>query len=320
MPKKSVLGPIPSDLFGTFIAVNPMAMDKVSGKLCNLNCIYCDMGETKVSSLDCQKAVRQIEPIVEEVKARVRKAWFPIDSLVIIGEGEATLLNGLDDLMFELKKIGPPVSVLTNGTRLNKANVRQWLTMADKIVLTLDVVDPVSYRRICRPLTDDVPCGQALLDSISEFNAGFRGDLCLLTVFLAKLNDHPDHLEGLQKAVEHIKPSGLHLTTVRRTAFNSTVRPVSEAFLKKAEKMLDKAVAPEQPYPLVSFKPKVTKKDGVLEAIAEFIHSRPASFADIADAFWLQESDLSEYLDCLMAERRIDCKGLHHGSYYTRMI
>ena len=316
--RKMIFGPIPSSRFGNFLGVNPMTPDIVGDKVCNLNCVYCEIGPSKtMPPASGDMPGHPADRVLAEVDGFLKSSHSRIDHIVLVSDGEVTLCGGLGEMISGLRRYKIPVAVISNGARLGRPAIRDALAGADMVMLSLDTAEPDVYKKICRPLFPDMPSATELIEHYAAFGRMFGGELCLMTILAAGLNDRPEHLQSLQKAINRIKPQTVRLSTIGARPSASWAKAVSDKFLLEAAKALDRQVGAEvrAGYEAPSMP---TTAAGFLTAIVDFVASRPATYLDIADAFELKARDLNQYLDQLLTEGLIVRKEMPHGSYYTK--
>lgn len=210
-----VYGPVPSRRLGLSLGVNI-----IPRKTCTLDCIYCQCGLTTKKTVE-----RRSFYAVPDVIAAVRKsvALRRPDYLTFSGEGEPTLNKDIGRIIRRLKReFRLPVAVITNGTLLSDPAVRRDLYAADLVMPSLDAADQRTLAKVDRChrsiRVDDIIAG------LIAFRRRYRGRLWLEIMLCKGVNDSPEHLMKLRRAVADINPSLVQLNTV--------VRPPAESFAR----------------------------------------------------------------------------------------
>ena len=146
---KYIFGPVPSRRLGISLGI-----DLLQEKICTLNCVYCECGSTKVLTTDRHEFVPTKE-VLEELKDFLSQYEYP-DYITFSGSGEPTLHSGIGEIISFLKEEYPkiPVAVLTNGTLLSDAQVRNELMGADLVIPSIDSANESSFLKINRPQKD----------------------------------------------------------------------------------------------------------------------------------------------------------------------
>ena len=116
--RKYLYGPVPSRRLGLSCGI-----DIVPFKVCTLNCIYCQLGKTPLTTIERKEYV-PIEPVLSELKEALAEGM-EANYITIAGSGEPTLNSRLGELIDGIKKLtNIPIAILTNGTLLYREDVR----------------------------------------------------------------------------------------------------------------------------------------------------------------------------------------------------
>src|SRR3989338_2737845 len=107
---KYIYGPVYSWRLGMSLGIDPLARKE---KICNFNCIYCQLGPTRhytaerhlfVTPHELEKEIKQITDLDE------------IDTITFSGRGEPTLAANLGELIKIVRKYRKEkIAVITNG-------------------------------------------------------------------------------------------------------------------------------------------------------------------------------------------------------------
>ncbi|WP_300897128.1 radical SAM protein, partial [uncultured Helicobacter sp.] len=141
-----VFGPVHSRRFGRSLGVD--LSPKI--KQCNFDCVYCELQKAK--SVDSMGDVVPLQEIIESVKKALE--MHQCDVLTLTANGEPTLYPHLKDLISNLKKIVPDsikLLLLTNGSLLWKADIREALQGLDILKFSCDSLEKRAFKRIDRP-------------------------------------------------------------------------------------------------------------------------------------------------------------------------
>jgi wyosine [tRNA(Phe)-imidazoG37] synthetase (radical SAM superfamily) len=227
---KHVFGPVPSRRLGFSLGVDP-----IPRKYCNFDCVYCQIGKTTLvetvrrSFFDRQELVAEVLRHLDKAKA--------VDVITFSGSGEPTLNKDLGWMIRELKKrTETPVAVITNGSLLNREEVREDLSPADIVLPSLDAVREETFTRINRPhpsiSVDDVVTG------LQAFRSAYKGRIWLEIMLAKDMNDAPDELERLRKTLESIAVDKIQLNTITRPARGEEAKPLDASDLARISLML----------------------------------------------------------------------------------
>jgi wyosine [tRNA(Phe)-imidazoG37] synthetase (radical SAM superfamily) len=228
-----IFGPVNSRRLGRSLGI-----DILPGKICNFDCIYCEVGPT--TKLICERGeyvpTDAIIGEVEEYFADPENAS-RVDVVTVTASGEPTLHSGLGRIIRFLKeKTGKPVAVLLNGTNLGDREVAVDLSQADVVIPSLDTVLARSFRRLNRPAA----C--VSLDEIVEglvwFSRQYEGELWLEVLVAEGINDSDEDMEALAQVIGRMKVTRVQLNTVARPPLEKFARPVGQDRLKRIARRL----------------------------------------------------------------------------------
>jgi wyosine [tRNA(Phe)-imidazoG37] synthetase (radical SAM superfamily) len=304
---KYLFGPVNSRRLGI-----SQGIDLVPPKICNFNCIYCEIGAT--TTLTCERReyiplhelFAEIDTLLEDAELVQR-----LDVFTLTGSGEPTLHNGIGKVIRHLKeRTGKPVVVLTNGSLLFLPEVRQDLSAADIVIPSLDAAREASYRRINRPASC-APLAEVIAGLVA-FRQEFPGQLWLEVLLAKGINDSPEDIAALVEAVRNIGPDKVQLNTVARPPLESFALPLGREELQ--------AVAARFSLPveiLVDFTSRQREKfrPPHEEEIIAMLQRRPCTAEDVSQALNLETKATETFLHKLAASGRI-IKTSHHGRRY----
>lgn len=228
--RRYVFGPVPSRRLGLSLGV-----DVIPKKLCNLDCIYCEVGRTD------KRAMRRMEylpakEIVEEIRDTL--ATKPtLDFITFSGSGEPTLNSALGKIIHDVKQFTSiPIAVITNGTLLYLEDVRRDLMEADVVLPSLDCATVEMFQKVNRPHPKlALP---SIVEGLKKFREEFRGQIWLEILFVKSYNDSDEEVALLKEILDEIKPDKIQLNTVVRPPSESWVQPVDEDRMKEIQAML----------------------------------------------------------------------------------
>jgi wyosine [tRNA(Phe)-imidazoG37] synthetase (radical SAM superfamily) len=213
-------GPVPSRRLGQSLGVN-----NIPPKHCSYSCVYCQLGRTPHITAERRRFLAPAD-ICDVVRRRLdecRRDRVRVDYLTVVPDGEPTLDAELGELLVRLQKLGPPVAVITNGSLLDRSDVRSELGAADWVSVKVDAVNSRTWRLV------DRPHGKLRLDGILEglrvFAAGDRGTLVTETMLVAGRNDGEDDIAEITEFLTGIRPDLAYLGAVTRPPAESWVRP-----------------------------------------------------------------------------------------------
>lgn len=223
-----VYGPVASRRFGRSLGVNLLPTGR---KLCNFDCVYCQYDATP----EHERA--DALPTVDEVLAAVTDALGrgPCDAITLAGNGEPTLHPGFADVVAGLVWLrdalapGAALVLLTNGTRLRDARVREALGRLDRPFVKLDAGDDATLRAVDRPRAGFG------LERLRADLAALGRPFWLQSMFMRGAVDNAadERVEAWLDVVAPLGPVEVQVTTVDRGTTLPGVLPVPAARLEQ---------------------------------------------------------------------------------------
>ena len=213
---KYIYGPVPSWRLGRSLGIDLLSQEE---KVCNFDCIYCQLGAIKKHTVE-RKIYVPIEKVIEELEALPNVS---LDYITFSGRGEPVLASNLGKAIKAVKLIRKaPIAVLTNGSLVGEDEVRKELVLADFVIVKLDACSQESLGEINRP-AKEIEFGD-ILKGIKEFKKGFQGKLALQIMFIDTNKDDVDNFIYL---ANDIKPHEIQV--------NTPLRPCNVKLLAKGE-------------------------------------------------------------------------------------
>jgi wyosine [tRNA(Phe)-imidazoG37] synthetase (radical SAM superfamily) len=206
MPKyRYIYGPVPSWRLGSSLGIDLLSQEE---KICNFDCVYCQLSATKKHTIE-RKIYVPVKEVIEELE---RLPAGQIDYITFSGRGEPTLAENLGQAIKAIKLIRKvPVAVLTNSSLMYKEEVRKELTLADFVVAKLDAYSPDSLQEINRPAKEIEFAN--ILEGIKEFRKGYQGKLALQIMFI---DQNKDNIQKFTYLTNYIKPDEVQINTPLR--------------------------------------------------------------------------------------------------------
>jgi wyosine [tRNA(Phe)-imidazoG37] synthetase (radical SAM superfamily) len=304
---KYLFGPVNSRRLGLSLGI-----DLLPPKICNFNCIYCEVGPTTTFTCE-RKEYTPTADIIAEIDAfrAAGQQARPVDVYTITASGEPTLHTGLGRVIAHLKAtVAKPVAVLTNGSLLFREDVRQELQQADIVIPSLDAAREESFRRINRP----AQCAdlEEIIAGLRLFAAGFRGELWLEILLAKGINDSPADLAALRQALTEIRPARVQLNTVARPPLEQFARPLTEKELTEIRRLL-----PGNVEIIVDFRTRQREHERSARKaeLLEMLQRRPCTESDICEALNLDGQSTARLLRELTENGDI-AQSAHQGKIY----
>ena len=226
-------GPVPSRRLGRSIGIN-----HIPPKTCSYACAYCQVGRTS-RLRTARRAFYAEDDIVADVERKVTDAWAAgerVDYLTFVPDGEPTLDLSLARIIERLKPLGVKVAVISNGSLLWRADVRETLAGADWVSVKVDAMRPDVWRRINRPHRS-LWLGM-VLEGIITFAEAYRGELTTETMLVRGVNDDAAHLAGVASFLSQLRPAKAYLAVPTRPPTEPWAEPPPEDVVNRAFQLL----------------------------------------------------------------------------------
>lgn len=297
-----LFGPVNSRRLGRSLGI-----DLFREKICNLNCVYCEVGPTTVPAnrRGRYSPTREILAEITEFCADPHRLA-AVDVLTVTAKGEPTLHLDLGVILRHIKSLtDKPVAVLTNGTTLADDEVREALQLADIVVPSLDAVRAESFSKVDRPARGLTV--EAIINGLRDFSRAYRGRLWLEILLVRDINDADADIDALLPVLTTLRLDRIQLNTVVRPPADPGARPVAEARLAEIARRLQAALAVpvDLPSPVAGFGderdaaplPTADAEPAALrQAIIQMVRRRPCTAADIDRVFHLGGAEKVEQL------------------------
>ncbi|MBM4152479.1 MAG: radical SAM protein [Kiritimatiellaceae bacterium] len=295
-----LFGPVPSRRLGRSLGI-----DVTPFKTCSFDCVFCQCGCTTRLCID-RAEFMPLEDICGELERWLRDDG-AADCITFAGSGEPTLYSRLGELIQWIKQHTTiPVIILSNGTLLNRPDVRRDVKLADRVKISLSAWDDVSYQQINRPANGLT--FEQLLEGEQAFREEFRGELWVEVFLMEGLNSEPEQVKKIAAAVSRLRPDKVHLNTAVRPPAEATVRPVTQ---EKLASFCDLFV------PRAEIIASFTASSGMvaelsLEKVIELLRRHPATAAQLAASFGVEIDRITP----LLTDSRLHCELRGEELYY----
>ncbi|MEA1878831.1 MAG: radical SAM protein [Bacteroidota bacterium] len=305
---KYLFGPVPSRRLGMSLGV-----DLVPKKVCSLDCIYCEVGQTTKLTTERKEYIR-LSDIIKELSAYFSNNPDP-DYITFSGSGEPTLNSRIGDVISFCKDKKPhiPIAVLTNGTLLNDKQVRKELLEASVVLPSLDVATNHTFQKINRP-EPSLSITQ-YIQGLVDFKSEYQGEIWLEILIIPGMNDNIKDLIALKKALIRIQPDRIQLNTLDRPGTVSDIRAASLNELQHIVKYWNLDRVEIIAATLQRKNLKAYRKD-TEEAILETISRRPCTIDDLQKILGLHINEINKYLETLEEEGKVQPKRQERGLFY----
>ncbi len=236
-----VYGPVMSRRLGRSLGINLLGSDK---KICSFDCVYCDLGSTKIRMNDVKKSgafankdslIQAIRDAVSKLAAQGEK----LDTIAIVGNGEPTLHPEFDDLAPAIKQIrdeyfpNTPTAILTNGANLDIRKIQSGMKHIDIKMIKLDAGSDKTIKMINRPLVKE--SAESIISGARQITG-----ITLQSLFVQGSFDNTktEDIEDWIEAVGMIKPDLVHIYSIDRVpAESGLIKPEEDTLYTIAAKL-----------------------------------------------------------------------------------
>lgn len=304
-----LFGPVNSRRFGRSLGI-----DLLPAKVCTMNCVYCECGETEV----CTDEVKEYVPtsmVIQELEKYLSSSP-ALDAITFAGFGEPTLHTGIGEIIDFIKESYGQykVIVLTNGSLLWRDDVRLRIRRADVIVPSLDAVSREIFEKINRP-GEDLDPGK-IIEGLARLREEFAGEIFLEVFILPGINDGDEELKLIREAALRIRPDAVQLNTLDRPGAVAGLIPADGALLERVREKFS---------PLrVDIIAKAARATGMqggagVNEVLALIRRRPSTKEDIIAGLGLSPADAEHAIAELMLKGLIAQKKGERGDFYYAM-
>jgi wyosine [tRNA(Phe)-imidazoG37] synthetase (radical SAM superfamily) len=227
LQKGIVYGPVHSRRLGTSLGIN---LAPAGRKTCNYNCAYCQYGWT---DFPVPGAFPRPCDVIDAADAAL--AEHPdVDSITVAGNGEPTLHPGFAPIVegvFHVRNRRAPnakLTLLSNGSTLNRLDVVYSLPRFDKRCMKLDAGDATTFRLM-----------NAASISLARLVSDLRsvGHLTLQSMFVRDLegivdNTTPRAVDAWLDTVDRVRPEAVDVYSLARPPARGTLLRVPSSVLE----------------------------------------------------------------------------------------
>jgi wyosine [tRNA(Phe)-imidazoG37] synthetase (radical SAM superfamily) len=207
-----------------------------------------------------------------------------------------------------------PVAILTNGSLMHCAEVREGLATADIVVPSLDAARAESFRKINRPAwCVDM---ETVIKGLERFSLDFSGQIWLEILLVKDVNDSPADIGALIQAVDRIAPDRVQLNTVARPPLEDNALPISSSEMAVIAKQIGERFNGPVDIPMDFVTRRADTAEPVLQnEIIQILKRRPCTAADVCEALGQAPDSMHALLKQLEYDERISSVS-HNGKRY----
>lgn len=306
---KYIFGPVPSRRLGMSLGI-----DLIPGKICSLDCIYCEVGETTTLTLKKNTEI-SADDVIKEIIAFFKENPKP-DYITITGSGEPTLSECIKQVIQFIKKTyhDLKVAVITNGTLFYNRRARLSVLDADIVLPSLDAATDEVFSLINRPVKNYSI--NKYINGLIEFRNAFSGKIYLEVFIVPGMNDSENELTALRNAISLIRPDKIQLNTLDRPGVVSTIKGADLNRLMAIADFMD-LDGIEIISSVKSTNASRGSKKYIIAKILEITSRRPCTIDDFLIIVDVNFNELSEQLNKMVDHGLLSTTNGVRGIYYS---
>ncbi len=218
-----IYGPVYSWRLGRSLGVDPLSE---STKVCNMNCIYCQLGKTAEITNE-RKEYLSVQEVVDEIKSIPLHF---VDYITFSGRGEPTLAQNLGEMISAVKAIRrEKIAVITNGLLLGVKDVCDDLMLADFVLVKLDAGNQSGFERIERIEMNF----NSVIEGIVEFRRSYHGKMALQIMVMEQ---NINQMQAIAQLARSIAPDEVQLNTPLRP---SGIKPIGPNQMERVKRFFE---------------------------------------------------------------------------------
>lgn len=305
---KYLFGPVPSRRLGMSLGI-----DLVPKKVCALNCVYCEVGETTKLTTDRMEYIKY-DKIISELQ-QFMSSRPKIDYITFSGSGEPTLNSRIGEVLAYVKQNYPDVktAILTCGALLSSPQLRTEILEADVILPSLDAATQAIFNKINRPnpnLSIDT-----YIKGLIDFRKEYKGQIWLEVFLLRGYNDTPEELDLIKEAILKIEPDIVQLNTLDRPGTVEGLIAMTKNELQKIKDYWD--ISNVEIIASAAQRTDVDSYNTDIEGtILATIARRPCTLDDLNQILGIHVNEINKYLGTLELNKKIKSSTLKRGVFY----
>jgi wyosine [tRNA(Phe)-imidazoG37] synthetase (radical SAM superfamily) len=168
--------------------------------------------------------------------------------------------------------------------------VRRCLLKADRVVPSLDAVTPDVFRNINRPHPSLEP--QQIIEGIRAFRKEYKGRLHVETALVSGVNDSPEELTALSRAIETIGPDKIELNTVVRPPAHAGTLGLTDARMAWAASFFSSLNT--EIVGVFESHERDCREEQIGRRIIETVERRPCTIAELAVSLGVPETRVEQ--------------------------
>ncbi len=303
----AVFGPVKSRRLGLSLGVDPLGWPKV----CSFDCLYCEIGPTKVHTL-VRRPYRPTSEIKEALSQKLQAPELHYEVLTFAGSGEPTLHLELGELIAFAKDLTDrPLCLLTNSSLLWKKELRQEIKACDIILPSLDAGREETFYLLNRPVKG--LSFLKIIEGLKKLREEFAGEIWLEIMLVEGVNDSLEEIESLVSLVKRIAPERVQLNTIDRPPAYVGLKALS---LKRLEEIATLFEPQAEVISREALQKKGGKRSPQREEILALLSRRPCPSEEIAQALSYDYQKTLAILEELVKKGQLKTKVYERKLFY----
>lgn len=306
---KYLFGPVPSRRLGMSLGV-----DLVPKKVCSLNCVYCEVGETTKLTVDRMEYI-MYDKIIAELQQFMSKKP-NIDYITFSGSGEPTLNSKIGEVLTYIKQNYADVktAILTSGALLSDSKIRSEILEADVILPSLDAASELVFDKINRP-NSNISI-ESYINGLIDLRKEFKGQIWLEVFLLKGYNDSSEELELIKKSILKIKPDIVQLNTLDRPGAIGGLIALTKHELQEVKSLWADIPNVEIIASATARTDIDSYNTNIENTILSTIARRPCTLSDLHQILNVHVNEINKYLGTLEMNGKIKSVTLDRGVFY----
>jgi wyosine [tRNA(Phe)-imidazoG37] synthetase (radical SAM superfamily) len=299
-----VFGPVLSRRLGSSLGI-----DLTPEKICNLDCIYCECGKTKIHKNEKFSSYTTAN-IINEIDIAL-KANPNVDYITFSGRGEPCLYKDIYNLIKEIKEKfnNYKIAMITNTMMFSDEKVFNALLMTDLILPSVDAALEKEFKLINRPC-NEVDLFKEL-EAFRSFTKIYTGKIWL-EIFICKgINDTEENLKALSSYIESIKIDKIQINTLDRPGTEDYCKPIDSNDLEDILKFFK-----GKNVEIISRKLIDKKHENNLDIVLETLKRRPLTFQDIATQSGVSSEKIKLWIEKQLKDNIIEKNIVNETIFY----
>lgn len=304
---KHLFGPVPSRRLGRSLGI-----DVIPYKTCTFDCVYCECGAT--TNKTCSRGeFFPLSDLLDELEEGLSGLRSKPDVVTLSGAGEPTLYERAGELIREAKRLsGLPVAVITNGSLLDRPEVREELLESDILLPSLDTAVEETFGLLNRPHRE---CNlHSIIGGIEAFLEKYKGTVLLEILFLEGFNADEENLVALKKITDRLPLDSIQINTAVRPGTEKGIGPLAPSALQGiAARFGPRAEV------ITGVRAEASSREdrAIRETIIEMLRRRPCTSLDISTSLGIPVPETAKILEQLVSEGMLSAERHGEALFYS---